>query len=120
MKKLEAELDEVRDKLQDEDEVRLTKEEFFRFLETAHLQMRNGDFEQKDLIAKTLFSKLYLDHKNRLTVLWKPEFDGLISSPNVHNGEPGGIRLVQRRPVFLSNSVRNWWAGRDSNPRHSA
>ena len=92
VKKLETELDEVRDKLQDESEVRLTKEEFFRFLETAHLQMKNGDFEQKDLIAKTLFSKLYLDHKNRLTVLWKSEFDGLISSPNVHNGEPGGTR----------------------------
>ena len=86
-------LDEVKDKLQDEDEVRMTKEEFFRFLETAHLQMRNGDFEQKDLIAKTLFSKLYIDHKNRLTVLWKPEFSGLISSPNMHNvlnGDPGG------------------------------
>ena len=93
VQKLEAELDEVRDKLQDEDEVRMTKEEFFRFLETAHLQMRNGDFEQKDLIAKTLFSKLYIDHKNRLTVLWKPEFDGLISSPNMHNvlnGDPIG------------------------------
>ena len=89
IKKLEAELDEVRDKLQDEDEVRMTKEEFFKFLETAHLQMRNGDFEQKDLIARTLFSKLYIDHKNRLTVLWKPEFDGLISSPNIHNVKNG-------------------------------
>lgn len=93
VKKLEAELDEVRDKLQDENEVRMTKEEFFKFLETAHLQMRNGDFEQKDLIAKTLFSKLYIDHKNGLTVFWKLEFSGLISSPNMHNvnnGEPGG------------------------------
>ena len=106
VKKLEAELDEVRDKLQDEDEVRMTKEEFFKFLETAHLQMRNGDFEQKDLIVKTLFSKLYIDHKNRLTVLWKPEFSGLISSPNMHNvnnGESGGARTHDtglKRPVL--------------------
>ena len=100
VKQLEKELDEVRDKLQDEDEVRMTKEEFFKFLETAHLQMKNGDFEQKHLIAKTLFSKLYIDHKNRLTVLWKPEFDGLISSPNMHNvnnGDPGGTRTLDTK-----------------------
>ena len=106
VEKLEIELDTVNDRLQDEDEVRLTKEEFFKFLETAHLQMRNGDFEQKDIIAKTLFSKLYLDAQNKLTVLCKPEFDGLISSPNsynVHNGESGGARTLDtglKRPVL--------------------
>lgn len=100
IKELEIELQSVNERLQDEDEVRLTKEEFFRFLETAHLQMRNGDFEQKDLIAKTLFSKLYIDAQNKLIFLYKPEFDGLISSPNTHNvknGEPGGTRTLDTK-----------------------
>ena len=97
---LEAKLTEANEKLQDEDEVRLTKEEFFNFLETAHLQMKNGNFEQKDRIAKALFSKLYLDAQNNPTFLYKPEFNGLISSPNsrnVLNGDPGGTRTLDTK-----------------------
>jgi len=81
----------VKIKLTDDTEERPTT------FETTKTKPRDK-YDQYIEDLKELFSKLYIDHKNRLTVLWKPEFDGLISSPNMHNvnnGDPGGARILR-------------------------
>ncbi len=102
----EKELADVVAKIKDPAKVVATKEEFFKFLETADLQMRNGNFVEKDIVARALFSKLVIDNENKTTALYKTEFDGLISMGNSHhlvNGEPGGARTLDtglKRPVL--------------------
>ena len=102
----EKELADVVAKIKDPAKVVATKEELFEFLETADLQMRNGNFVEKDIVARALFSKLVIDNENKTTALYKTEFDGLISMGNSHhlvNGEPGEARTLDtglKRPVL--------------------
>lgn len=102
----EAKLKQIEDEIKDPAQVALTKDEFFELLETAGLQMRNGTFVEKDIVARSLFSKLIIDDENKTTALCKSEFDGLISlgkTQHFQNGESGGDRTHDtrlKRPVL--------------------
>ena len=102
----ETKLNQIEAEIKDPAQVALTKDEFFELLETTSLQIKNGTFVEKDIVARSLFSKLVIDGQNKTTALFKTEFDGLISTnktQHFENGEPGEARTLDtglKRPVL--------------------
>ena len=63
----------------------------------AENKMRAGTVVEKDQIARLLFSNLAIDDQNKLIYLLNPEFDGLIKTEKILNGEPGGTRTLDTK-----------------------
>lgn len=84
--RLEGEVEELTDKIKRPEQILLTEAEFLNLLKNAPQQMRKADFVGKDILLRSIFLNLQIDKQNKATFLCKPEFDGLISSPNVTNG----------------------------------
>lgn len=80
------EIKEIESKLRDPAQIKLTKEEFLNLVQNVGKQMRNANSVEKDIIARKLFLNLVIDKENKLTLICKPELDGLLSFDKVHSG----------------------------------
>ena len=76
---LEAECDELQDKIKDPEALKLSQQEFVNLMKTLGNKMRSADIIQKDKIARKLFVNLYLDDQKRLTYLCKEPFDSIVT-----------------------------------------
>lgn len=82
----EDDIKKIEGKLKDPAQIKLTKEDFLNLVQNVGKQMRKANSVEKDIIARKLFLNLVVDKKNNLTVICKPEFDGLISFDKVPSG----------------------------------
>ena len=90
--KAEDEIKEIKRKIDGSEDLAISEQEFLKLIDSAGKQMRNGNFVQKDAIARLLLSTLEIDDKKHLIPIWNEAFEGLFSSQVVPVGEPGGTR----------------------------
>lgn len=86
----EEEIREVKRKLDGSEDLAISEQEFLTLIESAGKQMKNGNFVQKDAIARILLLNLKVDDKKRLIPIWNEAFRGLFSSQVIPDGDPGG------------------------------
>lgn len=75
---LDADIKDIDAKLQDPSKIKLAEQEFLKLTQTAAHHLKSGNYAEKDVAARKLFSNLFLDEKNNLSISVKPEFEGLI------------------------------------------
>ena len=86
------EIEEINRKLSGSEDLALSQQDFLNLIESAGKQMRNGNFVQKDAIARILLLNLKVDNEKRLIPIWNEAFEGLFSSRSFPSGDLGGIR----------------------------
>lgn len=87
---IDEELKEIQSKTRSPEQIKATKEEFLNLIQNIGKQMRNASPVEKDIIARKLFLNLIVDEQNKLSVICKPDFEGLISFANSENVQFGG------------------------------
>ena len=99
------EIEQISRKLDGSEDLALSQQDFLDLIESAGKQMRNGNFVQKDAIARILLSNLKIDNEKRLIPIWNEAFKGLFSSRSFPSGEPGGTRtldtLLKRQMLII-------------------
>ena len=83
----EDEIKEIKHKLDGSEDLAISEQEFLGLIDSAGKQMRNGNFVQKDAIARLLLSTLEIDDKKHLIPIWNEVFEGLFSTQVVPDGE---------------------------------
>lgn len=84
---LEAERDDLKEKIKDPEALKLNQQDFVNLMKSLGDKMRSADIIQKDKIARKVFVNLYLDDQKRLTYLCKEPFDSVVSmSENLTGG----------------------------------
>lgn len=91
---LGEEIREIERKLNGTEALELTENEFLNLLKNVKKQIENGNFVQKDAIARLLFSNLEIDDQKRLIPIWNKAFSGLFNGLNFTDGESGGARTL--------------------------
>lgn len=86
MEYVDAEIAEIDRKLNGSERLKLTEKQFLNLLKNTKKQMENGNFVQKDTVARILFSNLSVDDKKCVHPTCKDAFKGLISSDDVTHG----------------------------------
>ena len=87
---LEAERDDLKEKIKDPEALKLSQQDFVNLMKSLGDKMRSADIIQKDKIARKVFVNLYLDDQKRLTYLCKEPFDSVVSmSENLTGGARG-------------------------------
>ena len=101
--KAEEEIREIKRKLDGSEDLAISEQEFLNLIESAGKQMRNGNFVQKDAIARLLLLNIKVDSQKRLIPIWNEAFRGLFSSQVIPDGELGEARTLDtglKRPVL--------------------
>lgn len=86
----QGEIDEIKRKLDGSEDLALSQQEFLSLIESVGKQIENGNFVQKDAIARLLLLNVEIDDKKHLTPIWNEAFQGLFFSQVVPDGDPGG------------------------------
>ena len=86
MEYVDAEIAEIDRKLNGSERLKLTEKQFLNLLKNTKKQMENGNFMQKDTVARILFSNLSVDDKKCVHPTCKDAFKSLISRDDVTHG----------------------------------
>lgn len=77
---VDGEITEIDRKLDGSAQLEMTEEMFLNLLKNVKKQIENGNFVQKDAIARILFSNLEIDNKKCVLPVCKDAFSGLLST----------------------------------------
>lgn len=87
---VDSEIAEIDRKLDGSVDLEMTEEMFLNLLKNAKKQMENGNFVQKDTIARILFSNLEIDNQKCVLPICKDAFSGLLSTGDFTRGGSRG------------------------------
>lgn len=74
--------------LNDPSSIKMTKDDFLNLISTSAEKLKNGNFAEKDAIARAWLLNLRIGDKNEVSYLYKTELQDLIKFSNVLNGVP--------------------------------
>ena len=83
---VDDEIIEIDRKLDGSVNLEMTEKTFLNLLKNAKKQIENGNFVQKDTIARILFSNLEIDDKKCVLPICKDAFSGLLSTDDIPRG----------------------------------
>ena len=97
IEKVKEEIEQISQKLDGSEDLALSQQDFLDLIESAGKQMKNGNFVQKDAIARILLLNLKVDNEKRLIPIWNEAFKGLFSSRSFPSGDPGETRTLDNK-----------------------
>ncbi len=97
IEKVKEEIEQISQKLDGSEDLALSQQDFLDLIESAGKQMKNGNFVQKDAIARILLLNLKVDNEKRLIPIWNEAFKGLFSSRSFPSGDPGETRTLDTK-----------------------
>lgn len=86
---LGTKINELSKKVENPQQIKLSKDEFLNVLKTAPDKMRAGSAVEKDVLCRILFLNLRVDNEKVASYLWREPFASLVKATEIFSGGGG-------------------------------